>query len=98
MVVPDELQHQESRGDAEGDRVAKAVELSAEVGGVLGPAGGAAVEHVEHHAEKNQYRGDEQLVAESADSSGDDKVGRLQHGGPDFGRKRNRSKPANGVP
>src|SRR4051812_41829916 len=97
MVVSHKLEHQKCRCDAECDGVAKAVELGAKVGGVLRPAGGTAIEHVEHHAKKYQNRCHEQLVPEPPADTRLQKVAAFEACRSDLGGKRNRPEPADGI-
>ncbi len=81
----DDPQHQKGRRHAEAHRVAQAVELRPEFARLLGPAGHAAVEHVEQHGQKDQHGRQEQVVL----------AGRV---GADLGRERDGPETASRVP
>ena len=63
MGLVEELQGDESGGAAETDNVGQAVKLSAEIGGVAGEAGEAAVDGIEEHGDEDQVRRRQKSVA-----------------------------------
>ena len=90
MSVGREFDENDRRRHSETDGVAQAVELGAELTGLFRPPRGPAVEHVEHHRQKDQEGGNQQALSVGAAPP-------HTLGKPDLGGKSNRAEAANGI-